>query len=71
MRYNMVTTSSYPKGVLQRAFVDVGWKTVSFESALLEPSITIIRETGLSLMEWMMAAHTVTKAIKNMEGTGV
>lgn len=51
--------------------VDVGTRTPSFETELLEPFVTINKGTAPLFMERLMAAHQVKKANEHMAGTVV
>lgn len=68
---DLVTTSSDPEHVMHWAIVEVGAKSLSFDTALLEPAVKGIKLTASSFMERLMAALTVTKANKDTIGTAV
>lgn len=68
-RSNLATELSDPQCVGHWATVEVAVKTLSFKTILLEPAVTINRETVPWYIERLMAAHTVTKSSEDMDGT--
>lgn len=60
-----------PKGALHRATPNVGAKSGSYQTALMEPSVTAGKELAQTFMECVLAVHTVNCAAENMDGSVV
>lgn len=66
--YKTATAPYDPKQMMPQANIDVGDKSSSFETELLEPAATAGIETALSFTVRILDMHTLTKANKGMNG---
>lgn len=67
----LTTAHTDPECVLDQATVDVGFKNLSFKSALTEPAITTTKEMVPWFLKRIISWHIVMKANEELAGTFV